>query len=174
VKSKALILLIIVFVILIVFFAVRPTYTPRIAEIGIEVPDFELTGADNSRTRLSDMNGSVVFVNFWATWCASCLDELPSIERLYRSFAGDSRFRVVTILYKDNVDTASGFMKKNSLSFPVYLNQDESAAKTFGITGVPETFIIDKKGVLRDKVIGPAEWDSPSAVQAFLTLINEP
>lgn len=173
-KNKTLILIIIIAGILIVFFAVRPTYPPKLAEIGSELPDFELAGPDDSRIRLSEMKGSVVFVNFWATWCASCLDELPSIERLHRSFAGDGRLRVVTILFKDNMNTASRFMMQNGYSFPVYFSKDESAAKSFGITGVPETFIIDKKGILRDKVIGPAEWDSPQALQAFLSLVNEP
>jgi peroxiredoxin len=174
VKNKTLILIIIISGILIVFFAVRPVHTPKIAMVGSEVQDFELEGSDNSRIKLSDMKGSVVLINFWATWCASCLDELPSIERLHRSFAGDSRFRVVTILFRDNLNMASGFMRRNGYSFPVYLDREASAAKTFGITGVPETFIIDKKGILREKVIGPAEWDSPQALQAFMNLTNEP
>jgi len=64
-------------------------------------------------------------------------------------------------------------MNKNGYTFPIYLNPDGSAAKKFGITGVPETFIIDKKGILRNKVIGPEEWDSPGAIKSFHALINE-
>jgi hypothetical protein len=99
---------------------------------------------------------------------------MPSIERLSLHFAGNPTFKIVTILYKDELNAALGFMKESSYTFPVYLNPDESAAKMFGITGIPETFIIDKKGILRDKVIGPAEWDSPNSIQALQTLINEP
>ncbi len=65
-------------------------------------------------------------------------------------------------------------MKQTGYTFPVYLNPDEAAAKIFGITGVPETFIIDKKGILRNKVLGPAEWDSPQAIASFQALIKEP
>jgi len=65
-------------------------------------------------------------------------------------------------------------MKQNGYTFPVYLNTDESAAKSFGITGVPETFILDKKGILRHKVIGPAEWDSPGVMENLRALISEP
>jgi hypothetical protein len=65
-------------------------------------------------------------------------------------------------------------MKENGYTFPVYLNPDGSAAKYFGITGVPETFIIDKKGGLRDKVIGPEDWNSPAAIEKFQTIIDEP
>jgi hypothetical protein len=64
-------------------------------------------------------------------------------------------------------------MKSHGYTFPVFLNPDEYAARTFGLTGVPETFIIDKKGILRDKVIGPADWDTPRVIDAFNSLINE-
>jgi len=175
VKNKALVLIVVVFVgILIVFFASKPSRGPKIAEIGRTTQDFELIDINKNRTTLSSMKGSVVFVNFWATWCESCISEMPSIERLSGQFAGNPTFKIVTILYKDDLNAALSFMQQNGFTFPVYLNPDESAAKMFGITGIPETFIIDKKGVLRDKVIGPAGWDSPNTIQAFQALINEP
>jgi cytochrome c biogenesis protein CcmG/thiol:disulfide interchange protein DsbE len=79
----------------------------------------------------------------------------------------------VTILYRDDLDRAYQYLKENGYTFPAYINPDETAARLFGITGVPETFIIDKKGVLREKVIGPADWDSPQAVSSLQALINE-
>ena len=174
-KNKAFVLIIVVFVgILIVIFASKPTRGPQMAEIGRTTQDFELIDINNNKTHLSSMKGSVVFINFWATWCESCITEMPSIERLSRYFAANPTFKIVTILYKDDLNAALSFMKESGHTFPVYLNPDESAAKIFGITGIPETFIIDKKGVLRDKVIGPAGWDSPNTLQAFQTLINEP
>jgi cytochrome c biogenesis protein CcmG, thiol:disulfide interchange protein DsbE len=144
------------------------------AKIGSSVPNFNFLDINKNKSSLSDMKGSVVFLNFWATWCGSCIEELPSVERLSRAFSGNPQFKVITILYKDDAQRAFGFMKENGLTFPVYLNSDESAAKIFAITGVPETYIIDKKGILRDKVIGPAEWDSPQAISAFRDLIKEP
>lgn len=174
-KIKPLILLIILLAgVVIGFFSLRPSYSPKISAIGSTVPDFELVDINKNKIRLSDMKGSVVFINFWATWCTSCIDEMPSLERLFRNFSGNSQFKMVTILYKDDGLRAFSFMRQNGYTLPVYLNPDESAAKNFGITGVPETFIIDKKGMLRDKVIGPAEWDSPGAVQSFQALMNEP
>ncbi len=174
-KTKTIILLLILLsVITIVFFSVRPTHTPKITDIGGTVQDFELVDPNNNRMKFSDMKGSVVFVNFWATWCGSCVEELPYVERLFNSLAGNSSFKMVTILYKDNGQQALNFMKQTGYTFPVYLNPDESASKYFGITGVPETFIIDKKGVLRTKVLGPAEWDSPQSIALFQSLIQEP
>jgi thiol-disulfide isomerase/thioredoxin len=128
---------------------------------------------NRNKIELSDMRGSVVFVNFWATWCESCVDEMPSIEALFGQMSGNKKFRLVTILFRDDESRALSYMKGNGYNFPVFLNPDGSAAKKFGITGVPETFIIDKKGILRDKVIGPAEWDSPGVVKALGNLINE-
>lgn len=155
------------------FFAVRSSHSPRITQNGSAAEDFELVDINGNKIKLSDMRGSVVFVNFWATWCGSCVEELPSIERLFKSLSGDPSFKMVTILYKDSIPDASSYMRQNGYTFPVFLNPDESAAKIFGITGVPETFIIDKRGILRDKVLGPAEWDSPRAIESFQSLMKE-
>lgn len=159
--------------IVITFFIARHQYAPGIITIGSVVPDIELSGINEKRIRLSDMKGSVVFINFWATWCKSCVDEMPSMENLYLHLSGNNKFKLMTILYRDDKDMALRFMKENGYTFPVYLNPDNSAVKQLGITGVPETFIIDKNGVLRDKIIGPAKWDSPVVVETLLNLINE-
>lgn len=173
-KPRVFILVIIlVSVVAVAFFSIRPTKRPQLVHIGSEVHDFAFTSISKNTSKLSDLRGSVVFINFWATWCGSCIDELPSIERLSGMLADDPSFRMVTILYKDDLDRALSHMKQNGYTFPVYLNQDESAARTLGITGIPETFIIDKKGYLREKIIGPAQWDSPQAVAAIRALLNE-
>ena len=80
---------------------------------------------------------------------------------------------MITILYRDDVDRITKSAREPGYTFPIYRDPDGSAAIRFGITGVPETFIIDKKGILRDKVIGPYEWDSPSVIDTLLKLINE-
>lgn len=174
-KTKALIIpLVLLLVIIVAFFSVRSRRSVKVAEIGSAVQNFEVTDINNNKISLSDLKGSVLFVNFWATWCGSCVEELPNVQRLFRSLSGNSSFKMITILYKDNGQRALGYMQQNGYTFPVYLNPDDSAAKIFGITGVPETFIIDKKGILRDKVLGPAEWDSPQAISSFQALTKEP
>jgi thiol-disulfide isomerase/thioredoxin len=175
VKKKSLILLIVIsFGIIIALISVKPARSPKITAVGSAAPDFELVDLSSNRIRLADLKGSVVFINFWATWCTSCIDEMPSIQRLSGILPGNAQFKIITILYKDDLRRATGYLRQNGYTFPVFLNPDESAAKVFGITGVPETFILDKKGILRHKVIGPAEWDSPGIIQKFQTLINEP
>lgn len=173
-KNKALILLIILLSgTAIVLFLLRHQYSPLRAKIGSAAPDIELVGINKDKIKLSDMKGSIVFINFWATWCESCVGEMPSIETLFRQMSGNNKFKMVTILFKDDGYKALSYMKTNGYTFPVYLNPDDTAPKKFGITGVPETFIIDKKGVLRGKVIGPEEWDSPQAIESLQALIDE-
>jgi thiol-disulfide isomerase/thioredoxin len=174
VKSRTLILLIILIIgIAAAFLVMRPSDRTDRAAVGSAARDLQLVDINGSRISLSDMKGSVVFINFWATWCESCIEEMPAIERLSRLLSASGKFRVVTILFKDNLPRASGYLAQNGYTFPVYANPDESAARYFGITGIPETFILDKKGILRDKIIGPASWDSPPYLQAIQSLINE-
>lgn len=168
-KNKVFILLIILLSgITIAFFIVRHQ-SPKIATIW----DIELIDVNENKIKLSELKGSVLFINFWATWCESCVEELPAIEGLFRNLSENPKFKLITILYKDDRNRAFSYMNKNGYTFPIYLNPDGSAAKKFGITGVPETFIIDKRGILRNKVIGPEEWDSPDAIKNFHALINE-
>jgi len=173
-KKKGFILLIILLIAVALTFSItKPPQTAKITTVGGTPYDLELTDINKKRINLSDLKGSVVLVNFWATWCGSCVEELPSMERLFRLLSVNSGFKMVTILYKDDLQQASGYMKQNGYTFPVYLNPDEAGIKTFALTGVPETFILDKKGVLRHKVIGPEDWDSPRVIEVLRTLINE-
>ena len=174
-KTKPLIILfVLVLVIFVAFFSVRSRRSVKVAEIGSAVQDFAVTDMNSNKITLSDLKGTVLFVNFWATWCGSCVEELPNVESLFRALSGNPSFKMITILYRDDGQRARGYMRQNGYTFPVYLNSDDSAAKIFGITGVPETFIIDKKGILRDKVLGPAQWDSPQAISSFQALTKEP
>jgi thiol-disulfide isomerase/thioredoxin len=172
-KKKVLILPLILTATVIVLFVIEHQSSPRIAKVGALVPEIELTDSQEKKLKLSELKGTVVFVNFWASWCQPCIDEIPSIEVLYRYLSGNSNFKMITILYQDDENRASRYMKQQGYTFPVYRDLDGSAVKRFGITGVPETYIIDKKGILRDKVVGPLEWDTQPVIQSFLNLINE-
>lgn len=173
-KSKTIILFIIFAVgITLAFLVIQRQYSPKILTIGNAVPDIELVDTNQKKHSITEFNGSVIFINFWATWCEPCIDELPSIEILFRRFSKNPQFKVITVLFKDDLQNALTYMKKNGYTFPVYLNPDGMAAKKFGITGVPETFVIDKRGFLRYKWIGPEQWDTPIITEMFDNLINE-
>lgn len=144
-----------------------------IASVGIKAPDFRLNEPNGKTWQLSDMQGSVVLINFWATWCSSCRDEMPSLQNLYNIVKGDPRFHLITILHKDSPENASSYLKQNSYSLPFVTDTDGSVSAAYGLTGVPETFIVDKKGVLRDKIIGPVEFNSKETVEYLTRLIEE-
>lgn len=173
-KSKTFLLLALLLCgAVIVFLNIKQRYTPQTFESAFVIPDIELIDIYNNKLRLSEIKGRVAFINFWASWCQSCINESPSIERLFRHFSDNPRFTLITIIFKDDKNRISRYMKENGYTFPVYLDPDGSAAKWFRIRGVPETFIIDKKGLLREKLIGPSDWSSPQAISFLSKLINE-
>jgi DsbE subfamily thiol:disulfide oxidoreductase len=141
--------------------------------VGRPAPELSLRDTTGKTYTLSALRGSVVFINFWASWCQPCKEEMPSLQALYNRFKGDPRFRLVTILYRDDYERARALMKEGNYEFPVYLDTEGRSAVAYGVTGVPETYIVDKKGILREKVIGPADWNSPQAISAVATPLQE-
>ena len=135
---------------------------PKVRTIGKPSPDFVLKDIKGKTWRLSDFKGKVVFVNFWATWCPPCRAEMPSMQKLYQSLPAD-RFQMVTILSNDKPELGERFAKTIGFTAPILLDPDNKAYKAYGLTGVPETYIVDKQGILREAIIGPMHWDSPEA-----------
>jgi cytochrome c biogenesis protein CcmG/thiol:disulfide interchange protein DsbE len=127
--------------------------------VGKMAPDFDLPDLNDKTIRLSDFRGKVVFLNFWATWCKPCREEMPSMEVLYKNYARDGL--VVLAVSIDRVTTKKDippFVKSLSLTFPVLVDSWGQTDKRYKLMGVPETYIIDQQGVLREKIIGPRDW----------------
>ncbi len=125
-------------------------------------PDFALQDLKGKTWKLSDLKGKVVFINFWATWCPPCREEMPSMEALHRDMA-DKPFQILTILSNDEPKMADTFARKNGYTFPILVDRDGAVSATYGITGVPETFIVNADGLLLRKFIGPYDWNSKYA-----------
>ncbi|MCH6557217.1 MAG: TlpA family protein disulfide reductase [Nitrospirae bacterium] len=140
--------------------------------VGKVAPDFDLPDLEDNYVRLSDFRGKVVFLNFWATWCKPCREEMPSMEVLYRNFKQDGL--VVLAVSIDRVTTKQEippFVKSLNLTFPVLIDSWGQTDKRYKLMGVPETYIIDQQGILREKVIGPRDWtrlDNLEMVTALL------
>lgn len=127
--------------------------------VGKVAPDFELPDLEDKKVRLSDFRGKVVFLNFWATWCKPCREEMPSMEVLYKNFERDGL--VVLAVSIDRVTTKKDippFVKSLNLAFPILVDSWGQTDKRYKLMGVPETYIIDQQGVLREKIIGPRDW----------------
>lgn len=143
------------------------------AVVGQPAPTFTLTDLHGKNWRLADLQGKVVFLNFWATWCQPCLQEMPSMAALNRKMPADA-FQMITILHNDRPEIAGNLAQKMGLTFPVLVDANSIAARQYGLTGVPETYIIDPQGILREKFIGPLNWDSPAALDLMAKYLPEP
>jgi peroxiredoxin len=131
---------------------------------GNPAPDFTLPDLAGRQTRLADLRGKVVLVNFWATWCPPCREEVPSMMRLNRMMAGKP-FQMLAVSEDEGGKKAvEAYFKTAGAELPALLDQDQAIGKRYGLTGVPETFVVDKKGVILKKVIGAMEWSDPQVV----------
>ena len=142
-------------------------------EIGKTAPDFALQDASGKTWKLSSLKGKVVFVNFWATWCKPCRDEMPSMEALNKAMVGQP-FQMLAIVFNDDLDMANSFARRLGASFPVLANPGPELTEAYMITGVPETFLIDAEGILRHKFIGPYNWDTLEMRNLVQKLFNTP
>ncbi len=141
--------------------------------VGLDAPELVVGDPSGKTVHLSELKGTVVFVNFWATWCPPCREELPSIHSLYNRFRDQKGFRMITILYRDDYERAMAYLKGNNYDLPVVVDIDERTATSYGVTGVPETYIVDKQGILKEKMIGPFDWASPQAVARISDMMRQ-
>jgi len=141
---------------------------------GVEAPDFTFPDLNGREVSLSGHRGKVVLVNIWATWCPPCRQEMPSMQRLYEKFKGGN-FEILAIgIDSEGSEAVAPFMRKMNLTFPALLDPGETIRSLYGITGVPESFIIDKKGIVVEKIIGPINWATPEVFLFFKDLIDKP
>ncbi|KAA0895215.1 TlpA disulfide reductase family protein [Oryzomonas rubra] len=127
-------------------------------------PAITVNSLNGKPLNLSDLKGKVVVLNFWATWCPPCREEIPSMMKLNSAMAGKPFQMVAVSIDEGGQPAIESFFKTSGFSLPAYTDPDNRAAKAYGITGVPETFVIDKNGILLKKVIGPMAWDSPDVL----------
>lgn len=123
-------------------------------------PGFRLQTLQGDWKQLSDYRGKRVLLNFWATWCAPCVEEMPDLERLYSSLDPDSAV-VIAIAVDDDPQTLSSFQKRLGLSFPILLDTDGSVRDAFRVEGYPETFLLDREGKIR-MIVDPIDSDAKS------------
>ena len=142
-------------------------------KVGKAAPDFALVDLNDKEVRLSNLRGKVVFLNFWATWCKPCKEEMPSMEVLHKNFEKDGL--VVLAVSIDRVTTTKDippFIKSMNLSFPVLIDSWGKTDMPYKRMGVPETFIIDQEGVIREIVIGPRDWTRLDSLNVLTNLLK--
>jgi len=137
----------------------------RPGRIGVAATDFTLQDSDRKIT-LSQFRGKVVLVNFWATWCPPCQAELPSLITMQERTRAKG-VMVLGISIDVDEDAYHRFLKQRNVNFLTVRDPEQKIATIYGTTGWPETYIVDRQGVLRRKIVGPIDWNSPE-INAFL------
>ena len=136
-------------------------------------PNFCLEGLNGRKVELKTFKGKVIFINFWATWCGPCKEEMPSMEALYQQYKEkDFVFLTISVDYGE-IKQVKEFIKQNRYTFPVLLDPKCETFDVFRVKGIPTTLIIDKKGRMIGKAVGPRNWKSPEFTLLLNMLIEE-
>ena len=134
----------------------------RPPRIGEAAPDFAVQ--DSTRTvALHDLKGKVVVLNFWATWCAPCVEEMPSLIQM-QSRLKDQGVTVLAVSIDVDENAYNRFLKDHGVALLAVRDPEQKAARLYGTHGWPETYIVDRDGVVRRKFIGPVNWTHPEIV----------
>jgi cytochrome c biogenesis protein CcmG, thiol:disulfide interchange protein DsbE len=149
-----------------------PSYRQGEASIaGRTAEDFTFD-ANGKPRHLSDLRGKVVVLNFWASWCGPCVEELPALNRLQHYIA--SRGGVILGVSVDADPAAyEKFLKDQGLVFTTYRDPSQKIEHDYGTSMIPETYIIDRHGRIARKVIGPQQWDSPDLLAYFDAILGQ-
>jgi|GEM_PF-295993 len=140
----------------------------------LEAPDFALPGLINEEIRLSHFRGSLVLLNFWATWCGPCRMEMPAMEKLYREFK-DQNFVILAIsIDRDEARAVAHFADSFHLSFPILLDPEGITSSMYAVTSIPTTYLVDPEGILIGGARGSRAWDQDSARNLIRTLLDRP
>ena len=129
---------------------------------------FKLPARGGGEVDLSSLRGKTVLVNFWATWCPPCREEMPSLWRLAQSFDPQS-FEVVTVSVDDGWEPVEKFLAAPRTPYRVALDEGAKVSRTYGTTKYPESYLVDRDGKLRLKFVGPRNWTDPNVA----TLLQE-
>jgi peroxiredoxin len=140
----------------------------RPPRIGANAPDFTVQDSDH-KVALSDFRGQVVVLNFWGSWCAPCIAETPALVQMQRRMKDKG---VVVLAVSIDVDDAAyhRFLKDFNMNMVTVRDGDHKSADLYGTFGWPESYIIDRKGVIRRKFIGAVDWNSPEVTDFLLKM----
>jgi thiol-disulfide isomerase/thioredoxin len=137
----------------------------------IQARDFTLQNLDGEERSLSSFEGKVVFLNFWATWCGPCVQEMPSMQTLHDELSGDG-LEIVAVNLQEGPDTVQAFVDRFGYTYPILLDRRGEVGMTYSVRGIPSTFIVAPDGRLLGMKVGYRLWDEPEVIDAFRTVLQ--
>jgi peroxiredoxin len=144
----------------------------KIITSGDHAPEFRLQKIEGGSVSLSDLGGKVVMVHFWATWCPPCVEELPTLDMLHNSSLGKEFEMLAVSVDEGGAGAVAPFIQKNRLNLPVLFDPGGDVSRFYGTYKFPETYIVDRQGVVRYKAIGPRDWTDPANIQVLRNIIE--
>ena len=142
-------------------------------EVGYLAPDFTLPSLDGQTVRLSDFRGKkAILLNFWATWCAPCRLEMPTIDKAYQEYKSRGLEILAVSLDAGSNSVVKNFMDELSLSFPALLDPDMEVLRLYRQFSIPATFLIDKQGIVRHRELGYRDWTDPESRRLLEAIVR--
>lgn len=144
----------------------------QMVKVGDEAPNFQLRDLAGNMLSLSQFRGKVVLLNFWATWCGPCRVEMPAMEQLYRTLPR-GEFEILAVSTDpQGVAVTRPFQQEMGVTFPILHDAEYRVGFIYGARTLPLTFMVDRRGVIRKKIFGARDWDSPEARDLIQTLMK--
>jgi peroxiredoxin len=141
-------------------------------QVGMPAPEFTLPDLEGKLHGLADFRGRVVVLNFWATWCPPCIDEMPSLQRLHQALA-DRGIAVVAVSVDERFSDVPAFVQRFDLTFSVLYDEGKKVSRKYQTFKYPETYILDREGRLKSKVVGPRDWAAPTVIRDIVDLLKD-
>jgi thiol-disulfide isomerase/thioredoxin len=136
-------------------------------------PNLVLKTLDGKELSLAGLRGKTVLLNFWATWCPPCREEMPTLETLYQTYKDNKKFVFLSVDSAEPKATVSDFLAKNPYHFPVLLDTDGAMGYEWGVTAIPTTYLIDPQGRVVAGVRGAFDWSSPTFTAGLKALVGK-
>ena len=138
--------------------------------VGDRAPDFNVTGDDGQGVRLTDFRGKVILLNFWATWCPPCVEEMPSLNLAHERL-NERGLVVLGISVDESREEYEAFLERMNIGFPTVRDPERQVSTLFGTAKYPETYLIDREGVVIRKYIGEVNWTQPEIFNYLSSLL---
>jgi len=144
------------------------------SEDGLQAKPFTLPSLNRQSVSLSDHKGNIILINFWATWCRDCVQEMPELEKLYRKYQGKGLSILAIALDREGQSAVETFLQKENLdlTYPILLDPEEKVARAYRLSWVPVTIMVGQEGKIIETVLGARPWGSEEVMASIEQLLN--